>query len=255
MVVAYFEKNGKLKTDKFTLKKEVFGVEVNRLLISMAVDSYLANQRQSNANVKTRAEVSGGGKKPWKQKGTGRARVGSSRSPIWRGGGVSFGPKSTDNYSKSLSKKMAQNAIRSAFSLKAQEESIVVYEDIDLGKEVKTKKILKILNDFAKEKVLVILPEGKSDIFLAARNIKNVIIKGVNEINTFTILNAKKVIILEKSLEKIYEYWLTEKETEKEEKKIAKEVKEVKAEKVEKVVKEVKKIKKPVAKLKKKVTK
>ena len=250
MVVAYFEKNGKLKTDKFTLKKEVFGVEVNRLLISMAVDSYLANQRQSNANVKTRAEVSGGGKKPWKQKGTGRARVGSSRSPIWRGGGVSFGPKSTDNYSKSLSKKMAQNAIRSAFSLKAQEESIVVYEDIDLGKEVKTKKILKILNDFAKEKVLIIQPEGKSDIYLAARNVKNIIIKGVNELNTFTILNAKKIIILEKSLEKIYEFWITEKKE-----KEVKEVKEIKEVKVSKVVKKEQKVEKPVTKLKKKVTK
>ena len=250
MVVEYFDKTGKLKTEKFTLKKEVFDVEINRLLISMAVDSYLANQRQSNANVKTRAEVSGGGKKPWKQKGTGRARVGSSRSPIWRGGGVSFGPKSTDNYAKSLSKKMAQNAIRSAFSLKAQEGLIVVYEDIDLGKDIKTQKLLKILNDFAKEKVLVIQPEGKSDTFLAARNVKNVIIKGVNEINTFTILNAKKVIILEKSLEKIYEYWLTQKETtKKEEKRVVKTVE------VEKVVKVVKVVKKPVVKLKKKVTK
>lgn len=261
MVVAYFEKTGKLKTEKFILKKEVFEVEVNRLLISMAVDSYLANQRQSNANVKTRAEVSGGGKKPWKQKGTGRARVGSSRSPIWRGGGVSFGPKSTDNYAKSLSKKMAQNAIRSAFSLKAQEGAIVVYEDIDMGKDIKTQKLLKILNDFAKEKVLIIQPEGKSDIYLAARNVKDIIIKGVNEINTFTILNAKKIIILEKSLEKIYEFWITEKE-EKEEKevkvKVVKETQPVaKAKKVKasKVVKKEKKEKKSVTKLKKKVTK
>jgi len=241
MVVPYFEKNGKLKTEKFDLKDEVFGVEVNRHLISMSVDSYLANQRQSNANVKTRSDVSGGGRKPWKQKGTGRARASSNRSPLWRGGGVSFGPKNTDNYSKTISKKMTQNAIRSAFSLKAKDESIVVYEDIELGEKIKTQKLLKILNEFSKEKVLIIQPEGESNIFLAARNVKNIIIKGVNELNTYTILNAKKIIILEKSFEKIYEYWVVSKK----EKTL-----KIKAKKTT-----VKKAVKKVTKLEKKVTK
>ena len=158
MVAEYFDKTGKLKTEKFTLNDEVFGVKVNKTLLTQAVNTYLANQRQSNANVKTRGEVRGGGKKPWKQKGTGRARASSIRSPLWRGGGVSFGPKSTDNYKVSLSTKMVQNAIRSAFSLKASENAVVVYEDIDLGKEAKTQKLLKLLKDFGKEKILIIQP-------------------------------------------------------------------------------------------------
>jgi len=207
MVAEYFDKTGKLKEEKFTLNEEVFGVKVNKTLLTQSVNTYLANQRQSNANVKTRGEVSGGGRKPWKQKGTGRARASSIRSPLWRGGGVSFGPKTTDNYKVGLSTKMTQNAIRSAFSLKAGEDAVVVYEDIELGKEVKTQKLLKVLKDFGTQKVLIIQPENVRELLLASRNLKNITLKGVNELNTYTILNAKKIIVMEKSFDQINSFW------------------------------------------------
>ena len=207
MVAEYFDKTGKLKTEKFTLNEEVFGAKVNKTLLTQSVNTYLANQRQSNANVKTRGEVSGGGRKPWKQKGTGRARASSIRSPLWRGGGVSFGPKTTDNYKVGLSTKMTQNAIRSAFSLKAGEDAVVVYEDIEVGKEAKTQKLLKVLKDFGTQKVLIIQPENVRELLLASRNLKNITLKGVNELNTYTILNAKKIIVMEKSFDQINSFW------------------------------------------------
>ena len=232
MKVDYFDNKGKILAEKFSLDDEIFGIKINKQLLTLSINSFLANQRQSNANTKTRAEVSGGGKKPWKQKGTGRARVGSNRSPLWRGGGVSFGPKTTDNYKVNLSKKMTKAAIKSALSLKTKEGNVVVFQNIDLKNETKTKNFVKIIKNFLNEKVLIVQGENNKELLLSSRNVPNVSLKGVNELNAYAIINTKKIIIIENSLEEINKYWGSEekpKKTETKKKVIKKEdVKEVK---------------------------
>ncbi len=207
MLVAYYNQQGKLKEDKFKLNDDVFKAKVNKVLLTLAVQTYWANQRQSNADTKDRGDVSGGGKKPWRQKGTGRARVGSSRSPIWKGGGVTFGPSNIRNYTKKISKTMRQAAIKGAFSYLAAKDAVVVYEGIKLGDKPKTKDLLKVLKDFQTTKTLLIQPDINVDLFNAAQNLENLNLEVINELNVVKLLDAEKVIILEPALVKIYEFW------------------------------------------------
>jgi large subunit ribosomal protein L4 len=236
MLVAYYDNKGKLQKDKKELQADVFAAKVNDKLLAQAVNTFLANQRQSNAQTKDRGEVSGGGKKPWRQKGTGRARAGSSRSPIWKGGGVTFGPTNELNFKKGLNSKMRKLAMVSSLSKQALNDNIVVFSTIEL-KEGKTKDLLKIIGDFANEKLLIVQPEADKNLFNAACNLKDVKLEVVNAINYFDVLNAKKIIILEKSLETINKFWggygkVVEKKVKKETKKVVKsEAKKVKSNK------------------------
>jgi len=206
MLAAYYDNKGKLQKEKKELQADIFTAKVNEKLLTQAVNAYLANQRQSNAQTKDRGEVSGGGKKPWKQKGTGRARAGSSRSPIWKGGGVTFGPTNELNFKKDMNKKMRKLAMVSSFSKQASNDNVVVFSGIEL-KDGKTKELLKIIGDFANEKLLIIQPEADQNLFNATCNLEAVNLQVVNAVNYFEVLNAKKIIILEKALESINKFW------------------------------------------------
>jgi large subunit ribosomal protein L4 len=209
MLVAYYDSKGNKQEKKLELQDEVFKTKINNALIAQAVDTYWSNQRQSNAHTKDRGAVSGGGRKPWRQKGTGRARVGSIRSPLWKGGGVTFGPSNVINYAKKMSSKMKKAAIRAGFSHQAANDNIVVYADLGVTDKLKTSELVKILKDFGKEKVMLVQATSNLTLFNAAHNIKNVDLEVVNELNLFGILKAHKIIILEPALESIYKFWGT----------------------------------------------
>ena len=175
------------------LNDAVFGVEVNEHLVHMAVLSQLANKRQGTQSAKTRSEVSGGGKKPWKQKGTGHARQGSTRSPQWTGGGVVFAPKPRD-YSFKLNKKEKQLALKSALTSKVQENKFIVVDAIKLN-EIKTKAFAEALNNLKVEKALVVLNENDKNVVMSAKNIPTVKTALTNTINVFDILKYDTVVI------------------------------------------------------------
>lgn len=207
MLVDYYDLKGNKQEKKLEIQNEVFKTKINKTLIAQAIDTYSSNQRQSNAHTKDRSDVSGGGKKPWRQKGTGRARVGSNRSPIWRGGGVTFGPSNAINYSKKMSRKMKQAAIRAAFSHQAANNNIVVYVDLASKDKLKTQDLSKILKDFVEEKTLLIQELPNQSLINAAHNLENINVQVVNELNIFEILKAHKIIILEPALANIYKFW------------------------------------------------
>ncbi|MFH1479187.1 MAG: 50S ribosomal protein L4 [Candidatus Omnitrophota bacterium] len=193
-VVDVYSLAGK-KVDKFKLNQEVFNASTNRVLLHQVVNMHLANQRQGNASTKTRADVSGGGKKPWKQKGTGRARAGSNRSPLWRGGGTVFGPHPRD-YSYSLPKKAKKAALISSLSSKTKDNEILLLEkDLEI-KAPKTKDITKILMALKvySKKTLIIYSKNDDNVVLSCRNIKNLNIRNYTDFNVYDILTASKVI-------------------------------------------------------------
>lgn len=195
---AVLDLSGK-EVEVVTLPKEIFGAEVNTVLLTQAVRIFQANQRQGNASTKTRAEVRGGGKKPWRQKGTGRARQGSIRSPLWVGGGITFGPKTRD-FSMKLTTKMRQAALRSALSSKL--ESVMVIKDFNL-KEPKTKLVAAALTKLGLTgKTLVILPEYSKDALQASRNLPRVSLTTVGNLNTYQVLTADKLVLAKDSLAK-----------------------------------------------------
>ena len=171
------------------LNDAVFGVEVNEHLVHMAVLSQLANKRQGTQSAKTRSEVSGGGKKPWKQKGTGHARQGSTRAPQWTGGGVVFAPKPRD-YSFKLNKKERRIALKSALTSKVQENKFIVVDAIKLD-EIKTKKFADVLNSLNVKKALVVLNDNDQNVVMSAKNIPTVKTALTNTINVFDILKYK----------------------------------------------------------------
>lgn len=208
MQVALFDNKGKKSTKKVTLDKLVFEAKVNEALMTQAVFVYLNNQRQSNAHAKTRAEVSGGGKKPWAQKGSGRARHGSSRSPIWRKGGVTFGPRNDRNYKKSFAKKMKKNAIRSAFSAHAKDKTIFVFDDLQLKSGGLTKQLIKTM-DTAKivGKTLIVTAGVIDNIVNAAGNLQKTDVAVSNSLTTYQLMNFKNIVILNDALVNISEYW------------------------------------------------
>ncbi|MDH5396582.1 MAG: 50S ribosomal protein L4 [Cyclobacteriaceae bacterium] len=189
---------------KMQLSGEVFGVTPNDHAIYLDVKQYLANQRQGTHKSKERADISGSTRKIKKQKGTGTARAGSIKSPVFRGGGRVFGPKPRD-YSFKLNKKLKLVARKSALSYKALENSIAVIEDFDFTEGPKTKQYMKMLSDLALngKKTLLVLPEVKKNIILSARNLKGTKVTLAEKINTYEVLNADYLILSEGSVEKI----------------------------------------------------
>lgn len=202
------EANAPAKATKPTLSKDIFAVEVNNHeLLKLAYDSYLAEGRLSSATTKRRGEVSGGGKKPWKQKGTGRARFGSSRNPIWRGGGVVFGPLGIENYKKKLSTGSKRVALRQALSLAKQADKLVFAEAATTGK---TKEIIKFLTDnklAATRRVLLVVDEKTPELIRATHNIPSVELRRATYLTVYHILNADKIVISPAALKSI-EKWL-----------------------------------------------
>jgi len=185
------------------IPESVFGKDFNESLIHQVVVSYLAGARQGSAKQKNRSEVRGGGKKPYRQKGTGRARAGTIRSPLWRGGGVTFASRPRD-FSKKVNKKMYRAAIRSIFSELLRQDRLVAIEKPVLEKP-KTKEIAKLLKEFSLSKVLIITDELDINLYLSARNIPNVDVITVQEINPVILIKANKVAVTEDSLKLIEE--------------------------------------------------
>ena len=175
------------------LNDAVFGVEVNEHLLHMAVVNQLANKRQGTQKAKTRSEVSGGGRKPWRQKGTGHARQGSTRSPQWTGGGVVFAPTPRD-YSFKLNKKEKRAALKSALTTRVLENKFIVLDEMNFG-EIKTKNFQNMLNNLEVPKALVVLEDGNTNAALSARNIANVKTAWTNTINVYDILKYNTVIV------------------------------------------------------------
>ena len=194
------------KVDEINLSDSIFGIEPNAAVMHELVVNYLANQRQGTQSTLTRSEVRGGGRKPWRQKGTGHARQGSIRAPQWRKGGVVFAPKPRD-YSYTVNKKVRRLAMKSAFSSKAQDNDIIVIDSIALD-EYKTKTIVKMLSDIGSEKkALIVLPEVDKKVIKSASNIPGVKTAQVNELNVYNILNADKLIIVKDAVSKIEEVY------------------------------------------------
>ena len=188
------------------LNESVFGVEVRPDVMHEVVVNYLANQRQGTQSTKTRTEVRGGGIKPWRQKGTGRARQGSIRAPQWVGGGVALGPKPRD-YRYAVNKKTRRLALKSALSSKVQENEIIVLDALSLD-EIKTKQVVSMLKNLnVTEKALIVLPENDKNVTLSARNIKGVDTTYVGAINTYEVLNHTKCIILKDAVTKLEEVY------------------------------------------------
>ena len=197
--------NGK-KVDTVELSDAVFAVTPNEKVMHMAVVNFLANQRQGTQSTLTRAEVRGGGRKPWRQKGTGRARQGSTRAPQWYHGGVVFAPKPRD-YRFSVNKKVRRLAMKSAFSTKVADSDLIVVDSIAVD-EIKTSKIVKMLAAIGSEKkALIVLPTVDEKVIKSARNIAGVKTAQVNELNVYDILNANKLIIAKDALAKIEEVY------------------------------------------------
>jgi len=213
MAVDSTKAGAKAPVAKPTLPKEVFNVEVtNHELVKLAYDSYLANNRLASAQTLTRGLVSGGGKKPWKQKGTGRARFGSTRNPIWRHGGIVFGPTGNENYTKRLSKTSKRVAIRQALSLANTSKKVVVIDTFSCPNG-KTKETLALLDKYKvgeKEKVLLVVSVKDDLVLRATGNVKRVKAVKPMYLNVFDILNADKILVSEKSLPVIKDWLLKE---------------------------------------------
>ena len=191
---------------KIDLADSIFGIEPNAAVMHQMVVNYLANQRQGTQSALTRAEVSGGGKKPWRQKGTGRARQGSTRAPQWTHGGVDFAPKPR-SYSFSVNMKVRRLALKSALSTKAAAQEIVILDEIKLD-DYKTKVIVNMLNAIdVTKKALIVLPEVDGKVIKSANNIKGVKTAQVNELNVYDILNADKLVIVKDAVSKIEEVY------------------------------------------------
>ncbi len=208
MKVNLFTKTGGKSEKTITLPKSVFEAEVNEILLNKSIRVYLANQRQSNAHSKTRGDVSGGGKKPWRQKGTGRARSGSIRNPIFTGGGVAFGPKKNANHKLSMNRKEKQVAIRSALSLHAKNNTVAVFEGFDLGKGKHTQSLEKTLAKTKLEgKILIIQDKPDGMLLKSSSNLRNVDVDVVNSISAYQLLKYKNIVLTPETVEKINTFW------------------------------------------------
>lgn len=190
--------NGEETEKKVNLNGDVFGVEPNTQVMFDAVQVYQANMRQATAKTKTRAEVRGGGKKPWRQKGTGRARAGSSRSPIWVGGGTVFGPIGNQNYKLSMNKKAHTLALKSALSVKASEKNIIVVNELNTTKTKDFAKALEMLK--VEGKALVVLNEENAEFEKSARNVPGVKVVLTNNVCVYDLLNSNKVLFTTESV-------------------------------------------------------
>ena len=208
--VTVYNKEGK-EVDKLELNDAVFGVEVNEHLVHMAVVQHLANKRQGTQKAKTRGEVSGGGRKPWRQKGTGHARQGSIRAPQWKGGGVVFAPVPRD-YSFKLNKKEKRAALTSALTSKVNDNKLIVVDELQFD-EIKTKKFKAVMDNLNAGKALVVLSKDNitddryKTVVLSARNLPEVKTAMTNTINVYDVVNADKLVITKAAVEKIEEVY------------------------------------------------
>ena len=194
------------KVSDIELKDSIFNIEPNMSAMHLVVVSYLANQRQGTQSTKTRSEVSGGGKKPWRQKGTGRARQGSTRSPQWYHGGIALGPKPR-TYGIDVNKKVRRLAMKSALSSKVAADEMIVLDSVNLD-AIKTKEIAKMFEAIkAQKKVLVVLPENNEVIYKSTRNIEGAKVSTVNTLNVYDILNCDTIVVLKDAVTKIEEVY------------------------------------------------
>ncbi len=192
---------GKKSTSKLDVADSVFGVDFNEALVHQAVVAYMAGARSGTKAQKTRSEVRGGGKKPWRQKGTGRARAGTIRSPIWRGGGKAFAAKPR-NYEQKLNKKMYKGALRSILSELARQERLIVVDKLE-PEEPKTKLMLQQLEALSVKEALIVTNELSENLFLSARNIPKVDVIDVEEVDPYLLVGFEKVIMTQSALENI----------------------------------------------------
>ena len=203
--VSVFDMTGK-KVSDLELAESIFGIEPNVSAMHLCVVAYLANQRHGTQSTLTRSEVSGGGKKPWKQKGTGRARQGSTRAPQWYHGGIALGPKPR-KYHKDVNKKVKRLAIKSALSSKVADSELIVLDDLKLD-AIKTKEMAKVVNALETgKKVTFVLPEKDETIYRSARNIAGVKTTLVNTLNVYDILNCDTLVVLKDAVSKIEEVY------------------------------------------------
>ena len=182
---------------------EIFSVPLNDHLLYETVLNYRANQRQGTASTKTRAEVRGGGRKPWRQKGTGRARAGSNRSPIWKGGGTTFGPRPRD-YSYSLPKKAKKNALKSALSLKLAEKQLLIVDALEI-KEPKTKEAIALIKSLKVDSVLIVDRHDNKNLILSVRNIPKTKVVDVNQVNVYDVLNHNWLVLTKRAFDSLTE--------------------------------------------------
>ena len=202
--VSVYNMEGK-EVDSIDLNDSVFGVEVNEHLVHMAVVQQLANNRQGTQKAKTRSEVSGGGRKPWKQKGTGHARQGSTRSPQWTGGGVVFAPVPRD-YSFKLNKKEKRAALKSALTSRVQENKLIVVDELKFD-EIKTKNFKAVMDNLKVSKAYVVLNENDEKVVMSAKNLPNVQTALTNTINVYDVMKGGTVILTKdavKTIEEVY---------------------------------------------------
>lgn len=200
-----FDKTGK-KVSDIALSDAIFAITPNVSAMHLCVVAYLANQRQGTQSTLTRAEVRGGGKKPWRQKGSGRARQGSIRSPQWTHGGIALGPKPRE-YSKTVNKKVRRLAMKSALSSKVAAEELIVLDSLEMN-EIKTKEVVSVLKALETgKKVLIVLPEKNETVYRSARNIKGVKTTLVSTLNVYDILNCDSLVVLKDAVSKIEEVY------------------------------------------------
>lgn len=198
--IPLFDSNGK-KIGTVELDRNMFNGKFNKSLLYQSLSMYRANQRRSVASTKTRGEVAGAGKKPWKQKGTGRARFGSIRNPVWRGGGIAFGPHPRD-FRYSLPKKMKRKAFISSLNAKLKNGKVLAFEEVSLN-EPKTKEFVKLFKgiNLKKEKALFLVEKSGKNLYLATRNLKKLTLKNVNEATAFDVLLNERVVMTKKVIE------------------------------------------------------
>ena len=200
-----FDKTGK-KVSDIALSDAIFAITPNASAMHLCVVAYLANQRQGTQSTLTRAEVRGGGKKPWRQKGSGRARQGSIRSPQWTHGGIALGPKPRE-YGKTVNKKVRRLAMKSALSSKDAAEELIVLDSLEMN-EIKTKEVVSVLKALETgKKVLIVLPEKNETVYRSARNIKGVKTTLVSTLNVYDILNCDSLVVLKDAVSKIEEVY------------------------------------------------
>jgi len=218
MKISVYNQSGEI-VGQTLLPKGIFDIEINSDLLWQVVRSYISNQRQGSSHTKTKGEVSGGGKKPWRQKGTGRSRHSSIRSPLWRGGGTVFGPRNDKVWKQKINKKMARKSLLMALSSKAKEENIVVLEDLKLN-EVKTREVAKIIANlrtkivnFKKAKTLVVLSNFDKDLIRAAKNIADLKTIEARNLNALEILSFKYLLMTKDTISALKKMFLKKEET------------------------------------------
>ncbi len=193
------------KVKNITLSDSVFGIEPNDVVIYDAIRLATANSRQGTHAIKTRSEVSGGGRKPWRQKRTGRARQGSTRAPHWYHGGVVFGPRTERNYTLKMNRKERQLALKSALTYKVLDKELIVLDELKLASN-KTKEVKEILSNLKAERnVLIVVDELDDDLILATRNLNNVLLLSADEINTYDIISANVLVATEEAIKSVEE--------------------------------------------------